>query len=176
MDADDGAGAGRDRGGDGRRVNGQGLGLDIGEDRDRTHLGHGGRGGDERQRRDDDLVADTDIEGAQDELQRDGAIGDRYAVLRILVSGKGVLESFRVGVVMEPAPPSTPQHVEHLRLCDRVGRKGPRSGPILEIGGHRWTTGKGKLTHVTPQLSRLSISASAPATRASPTAGLYGGI
>ena len=176
VDADDGPGAGSDRGGDGFRVNGQGLGLDIGEDRDRAHLGDGGRGGDEGQRGDDDLIAEADIERAQDELQRDGAVGHRYAVACILVGGEGVLEPFGVGVGMEPAPPSTPQHVEHLRLRLRVGGKGPRSGPSLEIGGHRRTAGKGKFTHVTSSTLKALYQSQRSCNQGIVHAGLYGGI
>lgn len=73
---------------------------------------------------------------------------------------------------MEPAPPSTPLGVEHQLFRLRVGSKRPRSGPSLDLGGRRRTAGKGKFTHVTSQLSRLSIRATASVTRASSSAGL----
>ena len=142
-----------DRGGDRVRVDGESLGLDVGEDRDRAHLGDGGCGGDEGQGRDDDLVAEADSEGAQDELQRDRAVGHGDAVARILIRGEGVLEPFGMGVGVEPAPASTPQHVKHPRLRFRAGTPGPRSGSHLQIGGHRGTAGKGKFTHFTRHLS-----------------------
>jgi hypothetical protein len=110
---------------------GQGLGVDIGEDRNRAHLGDGRGGSNEGQGGDDDLIAKADIEGAQDELQRDRAVGRRDPVAGILVGSEGVLEPLGVGVGMEPAPPSAAQHIAHQRLRLRIGNTRPGSGHRL---------------------------------------------
>ena len=141
VNADDGTGAGRDRGGDGLRIDRQCFGVNIGEDWDSADFGDGRGAGDEGEGRDDDLIANADVKRAKDELERDRAIGDGDAMAGVLIGGIGVLEPFGPRVGMEPAPPPAPQHLEHLCLRLRVHWTGPRSDQGLQFGRDGRTAG-----------------------------------
>ena len=78
---------------DPRRVDVEGVGIDIDEDRARAEVAHhfGGRG--EGERRGDDLVAGPDAEREQREMQRAGAMRDRERVARADIGGEFLLEA-----------------------------------------------------------------------------------
>ena len=69
MNGDDGLGSRGESGGGSSRVEVGGDGITVGTDGGGPYRADGHPGGDERVRRDDDLVAGADVRSAQDELQ-----------------------------------------------------------------------------------------------------------
>ena len=87
VDRHDGARARRDRGLDRSRVDVEGVGLDIHEHRGGAAVRDRFGGADKGERAGDDLVARADPKGSQSEVQRVGAVGDRYGVADPAVLG-----------------------------------------------------------------------------------------
>src|SRR3954453_16624680 len=80
-----------------------GPGIDIDDTGTRAHRGHGLRGCDERVRRYDDLVAGTDAERPQRELQRLSPRTDADGVVGPAVRGEVGLEPLDVAAENERA-------------------------------------------------------------------------
>ena len=73
--------------------------FNVAKDRDRADIQHAERGGDERVRRDDDLVAGNDADRAQRHLESGGTPIDRDTVFGALMRGERLLERRYVGPV-----------------------------------------------------------------------------
>ena len=77
------------------------VGVDVAPDRGRAEERDRLGGGEERERRDDDLVAGADAQRAQGEQQRVGAVGDADGVRRADVGRELALERLDLGPKMK---------------------------------------------------------------------------
>jgi hypothetical protein len=92
VDRHDDFGPRRDRGSDGSDVDRRGFEIAIHQHRRGAAAPDRLRGGDERVRRQDDLVAWANLESAQDEVQRVGATGDPDAMAGAAIGRERDLE------------------------------------------------------------------------------------
>ena len=122
----DPARARRDRRLDGRRVEHERVGIDVGEDGRRALVEHHVGRGHERDRRGHDLVARADARGAHEQVQAGGAARDGDGVLAAAEGRELLLEVARVGPEAEHAGA---QRGEHVLLLERPD-VGPREGDL----------------------------------------------
>ena len=118
----------RDRRGGGLRVEVERHRVDVGEHRARALVEHRVGGGDERERRGDDLVALPHPDRAQREVQAGGAGGDRARVDAADAGGERLLEGGHARAERELAGA---QDVEHGLLL------GVARGPAWRAGSRR---------------------------------------
>lgn len=126
MNRNERARAGRERGLDGLWVQVERVQFNVREHRNHVGFDHGGRGGEERVRRDDYFILGAQARGEETDAQGDGAIGDRDAVPAPMHGGEAVLEGGDLGSV-QTAPLATTQGSKKSRLFgfakDRPGRE-----------------------------------------------------
>ncbi len=96
VDGDDGLGALSNELGDRLRIQAPRVGIDFGQDRRCADVAHGIGSGDVRQRGDDDLVAGTDVQRQQRNVQRRRAVADGDRVARSAELGELALEALDV--------------------------------------------------------------------------------
>ena len=111
VDAEDAHGPRGDPGRGVRRIEVQGLRIDVGEDDLAAQQDHGLGGGEEAEGGDDHLVPRLETQGAQAEDQRVGAVGEADAGLDAEVSGAGRFELLHLGAedeggLVEDLPPA----------------------------------------------------------------------
>ena len=115
---------------DGRRINVEGVQVQVGEDRRGIGLDDGRGRGQERIRRHDHLVALADAGRDQRQPQADGAVDDRHGMLGLMIFGKALLElgDFVAG---QPSPFSAPQGAEQVLFLHFAEDRplGKRPGP-----------------------------------------------
>jgi hypothetical protein len=120
----DGAGLRRDRGGRGGHVDVVRARVDVDRHGHRPEALSGLGGGDERERRDDDLAAGRHAQHLERELQRVRAVGDRQCVPGVVVVGELLLET----VDLTPADPPP------LALVQRAVQPDPLFVAVLGPG------------------------------------------
>ena len=143
---ENGAGARRDRRGDERGIDVQGVRLHVHQDGPGAHVLDHVDGGRERRGRRDHLVARTDAQGHQRGVQARGARVHRQRAGRADVGGELLLESLGLRPGRDPARPQGVDDLGDLLLADERRRerqevppwrwRGNRSGRSCRTGRH----------------------------------------
>ncbi len=146
IDRQDGARARRDRLFDSRRIEVEGPRVDVDEDRNGQVMQDGRGGGQEGQRRDDDLVARLAAGRGDGGVQRGRARAERQGVLRPDEGGILLLERLDLRV-MDADELAALEHALHGRqVLGRDDRPGILQRPIT--GEDRRPTEQGELAHL----------------------------
>ena len=131
VDDEDGARAGRDGTGDAGWVEVEREGIDVRENRRCALVKNGVGGGDEREGRENHLVAFTDSQGRQTEVQAGRARGQGHAVRHADEAGDGFLELLELGAEADPRGVQHRDDGFDIRSVDIRGREGNSHGARL---------------------------------------------
>ena len=138
MDGDDRRGAIRDAGGQQRGIETERV-VDLGEHRHRIRGDHRIHGGDEREGRDDHLVAAAHAQGRERAAERRRSVGHGGGVRGAECVARGPFEvshGSRLGAVLVPEQGAAPDHRRH-RVGLRITEKRRTLGEVEGIDPHR---------------------------------------